>query len=123
MCADAKDRERDRPDEQFFDILIHQHRVELGRKDLKRCQRKRKDACVVPGKIIDVDAGTFYNDPRYKGGGHAVTVTSVTKNKYGDVSGFYIADSNRGTSYYYAWQIQDAMRPFVDMNVTSQIIR
>lgn len=75
------------------------------------------------GVIIDVDAGIFYDDPRYKGGGHAVTVTSVTKNKYGDISGFYIADSNRGTSYFYAWQIQEAMRPFVDVNVTSQIIR
>ena len=75
------------------------------------------------GVIIDVDAGAFYNDPRYNGLGHAVTVTSVTKDKYDDVSGFYIVDSNGGTSYYYAWQIQEAMRPFVDINVTSQIIR
>lgn len=75
------------------------------------------------GVIIDVDDEVFYDDPRYKGRGHVVTVTSVTKNKYDDVSGFYIADSNRGTSYFYAWQIQEAMRPFVDVNVTSQIIR
>ena len=74
------------------------------------------------GVIIDVDAGAFYDSPRYNGLGHAVTVTSVTHNSYGDVSGFYIADSNRGTIYYPAWRIQESMRP-VDINVTSQIIR
>lgn len=75
------------------------------------------------GVIFDVDAGTFYDDPRMNGFGHAVTITSVTKNNYGDVSGFYILDSNRGTVYYPAWQIQEAIRPFVGFNVTNQIIR
>lgn len=75
------------------------------------------------GVIIDVDCGVFYNDPRENGYGHAVTVISVTKNKYGDVSGFYIADSNQGTVYCPAWLIQQAMRPWVGINVTNQIIR
>lgn len=75
------------------------------------------------GVIIDVDGGAFYDDPRMNGFGHAVTITSVTKNNYGDVSGFYILDSNRGTVYYPAWQIQEAIRPFVGFNVTNQIIR
>ncbi|MCM1104456.1 MAG: hypothetical protein NC409_10165 [Clostridium sp.] len=75
------------------------------------------------GVIIDVDAGAFYDEPRMNGFGHAVTVTSVTKNSYGDVSGFYILDSNRGTVYYSARQIQEAIRPFVGLNVTNQIIR
>lgn len=74
------------------------------------------------GVIIDVDAGVFYDDPRANGQGHAVTITSVTKNKYGDISGFYIIDSNRGTVYYPAWRVQQALRPY-DINVTSQIIR
>lgn len=75
------------------------------------------------GVIIDVDAGAFYNDLRMNGCGHAVTLTSVTKNKYGDISGFYIADSNRGTVFYPAWRIREAIRPFVGVNVTNQIIR
>lgn len=75
------------------------------------------------GVIIDVDGGVFYENPKLNGYGHAVTVTSVTKNKYGDVSGFYIADSNRGTVFYPALRIQKAIRTFVDINVTTQIIR
>lgn len=75
------------------------------------------------GVIIDVDGGIFYNDLRYNGMGHAVTVTSVAKDKYGGISYFYILDSNRGTVKYPAWQIQEAIRNFVDINVTHQIIR
>ena len=47
----------------------------------------------------------------------------VAQNKYGDISGFYIADSNRGTVFYPAWRIREAIRPFVGVNVTNQIIR
>lgn len=88
------------------------------------------------GVIVDVDAGLFYNRPKdygrghavtitsvEKNKGHAVTVTSVEKNKYGDVTGFYILDSNRGTVRYNSWEIQEMLRNFVGINVTSQIIR
>lgn len=74
------------------------------------------------GVIIDVEGGSFYDDLRYNGMGHAVTVTSVKKDKNGRVCGFYIADSNTGTSYYPECRIRDAMRN-VGINVTSQIIR
>ena len=75
------------------------------------------------GVIIDVDAGAFYNSPPNYGKGHAVTITSVEKNKYGDITAFYILDSNQGTVKYPTWEIQECMRTFVGMNVTSQIIR
>lgn len=74
------------------------------------------------GVIISVEGGSFYDDLRYNGMGHAVTVTSVKKDKNGRVCGFYIADSNTGTSYYPEGRIRDAMRN-VGINVTSQIIR
>ena len=75
------------------------------------------------GVIIDVDAGLFYNSPKNYGKGHAVTLTSVEKNKYGDISAFYILDSNQGTVKCNAWELQDMLRNFVGINVTSQIIR
>ena len=75
------------------------------------------------GVIVDVDAGLFYNSPKNYGKGHAVTLTSVEKNKYGDVTAFYILDSNQGTVKYNAWEFQDMLRNFVGINVTSQIIR
>ncbi len=75
------------------------------------------------GVIIDVDAGLFYNSPQNYGKGHAVTLTSVEKNKYGDVTAFYILDSNQGTVKCNAWELQDMLRNFVGINVTSQIIR
>lgn len=53
---------------------------------------------------------------------HAVTVTSVTRNKDGKVSGFYICDSNKGTSYYPAVKVQNALTGS-DMNVTHSHIR
>lgn len=74
------------------------------------------------GVIISVDAGDFYGNPKYNGQGHAVTVTSITLNNLGEVSGFYIADSNGGTKLYPAWIIQDALRAN-SINVTNQIIR
>lgn len=75
------------------------------------------------GVIVDVDAGIFYNSPPNYGNGHAVTITSVEKNKYGDVTAFYILDSNQGTVKLNAWDLQDTLRTFVGINVTSQIIR
>lgn len=75
------------------------------------------------GVIVDVDAGLFYNSPPNYGKGHAVTITSVEKNKYGDVTAFYILDSNQGTIKCNAWEVQDMLRTFVGINVTSQIIR
>ena len=53
---------------------------------------------------------------------HAVTVTSVKKNKYGNISGFYICDSNKGTSFYPIDQVQAALTG-ADMNVTYSHIR
>ena len=75
------------------------------------------------GVIIDVDAGLFYNSPQNYGKGHAVTLTSVEKNKYGDITAFYILDSNQGTVKCNGWKLQDMLRNFVGINVTSQIIR
>lgn len=75
------------------------------------------------GVIVDVDAGLFYNSPPNYEKGHAVTITSVEKNKYGDVTAFYILDSNQGTIKCNAWEVQEMLRTFVGINVTSQIIR
>lgn len=77
------------------------------------------------GVIISVDANVLYNPnyPRgYSPAYHAVTVTSVTKNKYGDVSGFYIADSNVGTTFYPINHFREFLTDH-DMNVTHSHIR
>lgn len=75
------------------------------------------------GVIVDVDAGYFYNSPKHYNLGHAVTITSVERNRYGDITAFYILDSNRGTVKYNAWELQEALRPYGGINVTDQIIR
>lgn len=74
------------------------------------------------GVILSVHAGVLYNGRAVRDDYHAVTVTSVTRNKYGDVSGFYICDSNVGTTYYTALQIKEALTG-ADMNVTHSHIR
>ena len=74
------------------------------------------------GVILSVHAGVLYNGWAVRDDYHAVTVTSVTRNKYGDVSGFYICDSNVGTTYYSALQIKEALTG-ADMNVTHSHIR
>lgn len=77
------------------------------------------------GVIISVDANVLYNSnfPRgYSPAYHAVTVTSVTRNKYGDVSGFYIADSNVGTTFYPINHFREFLTDH-DMNVTYSHIR
>ena len=53
---------------------------------------------------------------------HAVTVTSVSKNNLGEVVGFYICDSNSGTSYYDVNTVRKALTGN-DMNYTHQRIR
>lgn len=74
------------------------------------------------GVIVSVDAGIFYDNARYLGEGHAITVTSVEKNNHGGVIGFYACDSNFGTSFYKKERLQKALRPS-GINVTSSIIR
>ena len=75
------------------------------------------------GVIISVDPfGLDRNRYRGPGGRHAVTVTSVKCNKDGSIAGFYICDSNFGTSFYSAVQIQNALLSGW-MNVTNSIIR
>lgn len=74
------------------------------------------------GVIVSVDAGVFYNKAQYLGEGHAVTVTSVEKNKKGGVIGYYICDSNYGTKFYKKKRLQKALRPS-GINVTASIIR
>lgn len=48
------------------------------------------------GVIISVDAGELYEDGRYMGAGHAITVTSVRLDSSGSITGYYICDSNIG---------------------------
>lgn len=74
------------------------------------------------GVIISVDAGKFYNKPNYNNSGHAVTVTSVRRSPSGEIEGFYICDSNHGTSFFPKNHIQKSLRD-VAMNVTDTIIR
>lgn len=74
------------------------------------------------GVIISVHAGVLYGGASIKGDYHAVTVVSVTKNKYGDVAGFHICDSNRGTVFIPAVRLQSALTGN-DMNVTKTHIR
>lgn len=76
------------------------------------------------GVILSVHAGELYYARPFKSDYHAVIVTSVVKNKFGDVAGFYIADSNpgRGTKFYTALQIQNALTGN-GMNVTYSHIR
>ena len=75
------------------------------------------------GVIVDVDAGLFYDSPKNYGKGHAITITSVEKNKHGDITAFFILDSNQGTVKCSSWDLQEMLRTFVDINVTNQIIR
>lgn len=76
------------------------------------------------GVILSVHAGELYYGRPFKNDYHAVTVVSVVKNKYNDVAGFYIADSNPGreTRFYTALQVQNALTGN-DMNVTYSHIR
>ena len=76
------------------------------------------------GVIISVYAGLLYNGWSGHRDLHAITVTSVKKDRYGNVLGFYVCDSGTGgvdnSKFYTAFQVENALsgRP---MNVTSII--
>lgn len=78
------------------------------------------------GVIISVYAGKLWQDFRYLNMAHAVIVTSVKKDRLGNVIGFYVCDSGRRgkhfAQYYTAGEIKSALtgKP---MNVTKSIIR
>ena len=63
------------------------------------------------GVIISVDAGVFWDIPEHLGGEHALTVTSVTKDKNGNILGFDICDTGNGsgTQYYSANKIMESL--------------
>lgn len=76
------------------------------------------------GVIISVYAGMLYNGWSDHRDLHAITVTSVKKDRYGNVLGFYVCDSGTGgvdnSRFYTTFQVENALsgRP---MNVTSII--
>lgn len=76
------------------------------------------------GVIISVYAGMLYYGRTDYRDLHAITVTSVKKDRFGNVLGFYVCDSGTGgvdsSKYYTTFQLENALsgRP---MNVTSII--
>lgn len=76
------------------------------------------------GVIISVYARMLYNGWSDHRDLHAITVTSVKKDRYGNVLGFYVCDSGTGgvdnSKFYTTFQVENALsgRP---MNVTSII--
>lgn len=76
------------------------------------------------GVIISVYAGMLYNGWSDHRDLHAITVTSVKKDRSGNVLGFYVCDSGTGgvdnSKFYTTFQVENALsgRP---MNVTSII--
>ena len=76
------------------------------------------------GVIISVYAGMLYNGWSNHRDLHAITVTSVKKDRSGNVLGFYVCDSGTGgvdnSKFYTTFQVENALsgRP---MNVTSII--
>lgn len=76
------------------------------------------------GVIISVYAGMLYNGWSDHRDLHAITVTSVKKDRYGNVLGFYVCDSGTGgvdnSRFYTTFQVENALsgRP---MNITSII--
>lgn len=74
------------------------------------------------GVIVSVDAGHFYSDARYYGGGHALTVTSVKTDTSGNILGYYVCDSNKGTTYITKEHLRRSLRAS-HINVTDTIIR
>jgi len=76
------------------------------------------------GVILSVHADMLWKDAPYgKNDYHAVVVTSVKKDKAGNIQGFYICDSEKGgTKYYPAQKILDVLTGS-PMNVIHQIIR
>lgn len=76
------------------------------------------------GVILSVHSRMLWYDEAYgKKDYHAVTVTSVKRDKSGSVLGFYICDSQKdGTSFYPAEKVRDVLTGS-PMNVTQSIIR
>lgn len=74
------------------------------------------------GVIISVHANTLYASGPAEDDYHAVVVTSVRKDGFGNTTGFYIADSNIGTTYYPASLLQKALTGN-PMNVTAGSVR
>lgn len=76
------------------------------------------------GVILSVHADLLWKDEKYDGDYyHAVTVTSVKKDKDGRTEGFYICDSaNNGTHYYPADKVLRCLTGS-PMNITHGIIR
>lgn len=74
------------------------------------------------GVIISVHSSLLYYGRKIRNDYHAVTVTSVVKDECGEIQGFYICDSNRGTKLYDTLEIRQALTG-VDMNVTDSCIR
>lgn len=76
------------------------------------------------GVIISVYAGMLYNGWSNHRDLHAITVTSVKKDRYGNVLGFYVCDSGTGgidnSKFYTTFQIENALSGR-QMNVTSII--
>ena len=76
------------------------------------------------GVIISVYAEMLYRGWSNHRDSHAITVTSVKKDRYGNILGFYVCDSGTGgidnSKFYTAFQVENALtgRP---MNVTSII--
>lgn len=87
--------------------------------------RNLSDAvCEGRGVIISVYAGMLYYGWSNYRDLHAVTVTSVKKDRHGNVLGFYVCDSGTGgtdsSRYYTVAQIENALSGR-QMNVTSII--
>ena len=76
------------------------------------------------GVILSVHAKMLWYDKDFsKNDYHAVTVTSVKRDKGGSILGFYICDSQKdGTSFYQAGKVRDVLTGS-PMNVTQSIIR
>lgn len=80
------------------------------------------------GVIVSVYAARlWWPTPTDPNATHAITVTSVKKNKYDDVVGFYVCDSGRhmetDSSQYYSVDDMEFALTGRKMNVTKNIIR
>lgn len=75
------------------------------------------------GAIISVDAGKLYNRPTLRGKLHAVTVTSVKTNAHGEVTGFFVCDSNGQPAAYYSYKHIENALSGSPMNITKSVIR
>ena len=74
------------------------------------------------GVIASVHANTLYASGPAEDDFHAVTITSVRKDRFGNIAGFYIADSNIGTTYYPASLVSRALTGS-PLNITTHSIR